>query len=79
MGLVTQLSDITPLCVEDNTIFTGVVVVVEVVLLLLLLLWRCCCGGGAFVVEAESTNSLFYCLLICIQMCDVRKLVQQHL
>ena len=29
--------------------------------------------------KAESTNPLFYCLLICIQMCDVSKLVQQHL
>ena len=27
----------------------------------------------------SQQTHLFYCLLICVQMCDVRKLVQQHL
>ena len=29
--------------------------------------------------KPESTNQLFFCLLIYVQICDVRKLIQQHL
>ena len=36
-------------------------------------------AAAAAATSSTETNSLFYCLLIYLQICDVRKLVQQHL